>query len=345
MDIFSTQYLSEVVRNVKRVPSFFLDTFFSRVQNFVTEEVYFDEVTENPRVAPFVHPMQAGKIIESQGFQTKSFKPAYVKPLLAFTPNQAIKRMAGEALSGSMTPQQRMLASVAQRVSDLNSMWLRRLEIMAAEAVIFGRQTIKGEGFDKVVSFGRDGAMTFALIEGAKWDVVGADGIGTADIPEQIEAWGSLLTDRNCSAEILIMDTKAWAKFRKNRLVMEDLDRNNKGSSSQIITSPMINEDGVPQYKGMIGSVEVWVYNATYTDPLTGASTRLLADNTAVLTGRRIEGVRCFGAIMDLDSLVSESLFVKSYTENNPSVRYILGQSAPLMVPYRANGAVTVTVA
>ena len=47
--------------------------------------------------------------------------------------------------------------------------------------------------------------------------------------------------------------------------------------------------------------------------------------------------VRHFGAILDHDSLVAEPYFPKSWLEKDPSVRYLLMQTAPLLVPYRAN--------
>lgn len=37
-----------------------------------------------------------GKVVEHEGYRTKSFKPAYVKDKRRFTPDMPFKRMAGE---------------------------------------------------------------------------------------------------------------------------------------------------------------------------------------------------------------------------------------------------------
>jgi hypothetical protein len=66
---------------------------------------------------------------------------------------------------------------------------------------------------------------------------------------------------------------------------------------------------------------------------------KFLPDGEIIMASRQIEGVRHFGAIQDLEAGIQpREFFVKSWEEKDPSVRYILGQSAPLIAPYRANG-------
>ena len=66
-----------------------------------------------------------------------------------------------------------------------------------------------------------------------------------------------------------------------------------------------------------------------------------------VLLGSRsgIEGVRCYGAIKDEQAgFQANRYFPKSWLENDPAVRWMLLQSAPLVVPYRPNASMCVTV-
>jgi hypothetical protein len=50
------------------------------------------------------------------------------------------------------------------------------------------------------------------------------------------------------------------------------------------------------------------------------------------------DGVRCFGAIMDIQAnMQANDMFPKQWDENDPSVSYTMTQSAPLMVPLRPN--------
>ena len=114
MDIFSTHVLTKVVENLKTPPSFLLDMFFSQELRSDTEEIYFDTQESKPRISPFVSPLMPGKVVEHEGYQTKSFKPAYVKDKRRFTPDMPFKRMAGERIGGELTPAQRLEKAVAQ---------------------------------------------------------------------------------------------------------------------------------------------------------------------------------------------------------------------------------------
>jgi hypothetical protein len=53
-----------------------------------------------------------------------------------------------------------------------------------------------------------------------------------------------------------------------------------------------------------------------------------------VLTGPNVNGVQCFGAILDHKAQFQAlPIFPKMWDENDPPATYIMNQSAPLMVP------------
>jgi len=321
------------------VTSVFLDLFFPEVMTHDTEEVYFDKVTDKPRLTPFVHPLHQGKIIDSAGYSTKSVKPAYVKDIRVHNALKALKRRAGEALTGSLTPAQRQQANIVADLADQNRMFARRLEVMAVEAVRDGKATIIGEGFNAVIDFGRDASLTASLTGADKWDHS-----TPPDIPSQLEAWSQQIADFDGSAEAVIMDVKAWNLFRKNPFVEKLLDTR-RGDASTLVISPEVAVKAGVQYKGALGHFPIWVYTGSYIDPADGTTKKYMPDNTVVMAGRRLEGVRHYGAIMDVDVLVARERYSKSWTENNPSRRMLSMESAPLLVPYRPNSSLKRTVA
>ena len=75
-------------------------------------------------------------------------------------------------------------------------------------------------------------------------------------------------------------------------------------------------------------------------DPeVAGASVENFPAGTVVLASTEIQGTRHFGAVRDLKAGIQpRQFFVKSWEMEDPSVRYMLGQSAPLLVPYQKNG-------
>jgi hypothetical protein len=337
-DIYSTAFLNRVVDELSPVPTVFLDLFFREVLTHDSEEVYFDKVTDKPRLTPFVHPLHQGKIVDSQGYTTRAVKPAYVKDLRVHNAVKALKRRAGETLNGSLTPAQRQQANIVADIADQNRMLTRRMEVMAIEAIRDGRQTIIGEGFNAVIDFGRDASLTETLAGADKWNHSTAP-----DIPAQFEAWSQEVANFDGSTEAVIMDVKAWNLLRKNPFVEKLLDIR-KGDNSTLVISPETAVKAGVQYKGMLGNFPMWVYTGSYVDPADGLTKKYMPDNTVVLAGSRVEGVRHYGAIMDVDVLVARDRYVQSWTERNPSRRMLSMESAPLMVPYRPNSSKKITV-
>jgi hypothetical protein len=340
MDLYNTAFLNRVVDELSPAPTVFLDLFFPEVLTHDTEEIYFDKVTDKPRLTPFVHPLHEGKVVDGPGYITKSVKPAYLKDLRVHNPQKALKRRAGEALTGSLTPAQRQQANVVADLADQSRMFTRRMEVMAIEAIRDGKATIIGEGFNAVIDFGRDASLTETLAGAEKWNA-SAD----VDIPQQLEDWSQEVADFDGSVEAVIMDVKSWNLMRNNTKVQKLLDiRRGVADTSLIIEPAMAVKAGV-QYKGMLGNFPIWVYTGSYIDPADGATKKYMPDNTVVLAGRRVEGVRHFGAIMDVDVLVARERYSQSWVERNPSRRMLMLESAPLLVPYRPNSSKKITVA
>jgi hypothetical protein len=340
MDLYNTAFLNRVVDEISPAPSVFLDLFFPEVLTHDTEEVYFDKVTDKPRLTPFVHPLHEGKVVDGPGYITKSVKPAYLKDLRVHNPQKALKRRAGEALTGSLTPAQRQQANVVADLADQSRMFTRRMEVMAIEAVRDGKATIIGEGFNAVIDFGRDASLTETLAGADKWNA-SVD----VDIPQQLEDWSQEVADFDGSVEAVIMDVKSWNLMRNNSKVQKLLDTRRGVADTSLIIEPAMAVKAGVQYKGMLGNFPIWVYTGSYIDPADGQTKKYMPDNTVVLAGRRVEGVRHFGAIMDVDVLVARERYSQSWVERNPSRRMLMLESAPLLVPYRPNSSKKITVA
>jgi hypothetical protein len=96
MDLFSTNALTGAINSLVAPPSHLLDTYFPMVQTETSEEIHFDVIDKTRRLAPFVSPVVAGRVVNAQGYTTKTFKPAYLKPKTPFDPNRPLKRAAAK---------------------------------------------------------------------------------------------------------------------------------------------------------------------------------------------------------------------------------------------------------
>lgn len=341
MDIYSTQVLAKVVERLHTPPSFLLDTFFPNVQTSDKEEIFFDVTDSKPRISPFVSPLLPGKVVDSGGYQTKSFKPAYVKDKRRFDANIPYKRMAGEIIGGSLSPAQRYERALATHLKDQLDNLTRREEVMAAEILRTGKVIVSGDGYPtQTVDFGRDAELTKALSGSATWDSSGVNPV------DDLEDWAITLQDKSgVVAKIVVMDPQAWKIFRSNTTVQKYLDIR-RGTNNTINIDPqIISENEKARYAGSIGDFAIWVYNDTYVDDK-GATCKLLPEKTVLLGSREgLEGTRCYGAIHDEKAnWTAQRYFTKSWIEEDPSVRWLLLQAAPLVVPYRPNASMCVTI-
>ncbi|MEY9414653.1 hypothetical protein ABIF69_001095 [Bradyrhizobium japonicum] len=279
MDLFSTTALNRVVEELPLNPAFFLNTFFTTAETSNTEDIKFDSVKGRRLISPLVSPIVAGKVIREKGYKTQSLAPAYIKDKRVFKPSGQFKRRAGEKIGGSLSPEQRLAASIGFAVSEQLDMWTRRLEVMSAEVLRTGKLVLKG---DKLAG----------------------------------------------------PDSDAVAKAMRLQIDMTAATL----ESARASLGPILITPGI-RLVAQFGDYRLWVHADKYVDPLDNVEKDVLPAGEIVMASREIEGVRHFGAIMDLKAGIQpRDFFVKSWEEEDPSVRYILGQSAPLIAPYRVNG-------
>lgn len=341
MDIFSTHVLSKVVENLKTPSSFLLDTFFPNVQTSDKEEIFFDVTDSKPRISPFVSPLLPGKVVDGNGYQTKSFKPAYVKDKRRFDANIPYKRVAGEIIGGSLAPAQRYERALATTLTDQLENLTRREEVMAAEILRTGQVIVSGDGYPTAtVNFGRDAALTKALTGSATWETAAINPIN------DLEDWADLIQSKSgMVAKTVVMDPDAWKIFRAKDDVKKFLDYR-RGTNNTLNVDPFIRgENAKVRYVGSIGDFDIYVYNDIYINDA-GVETKLLPSKTVLMAAKDgLEGARCYGAIHDEKAnWTAHRYFTKSWVEEDPSVRWLLLQSAPLVVPYRPNASFCATI-
>lgn len=336
MDLYSTNRLIALVEDLRSRPApiSLLSTFFPTVIEETSEEIHFDSSNKPRRIAPFVSPLAQGKLVESLGFATQTFKPAYVKDKRVFDGNRPLKRVMGESLTGSLSPEQRVQVLLAAELADQIAMIRRRKEIMAAEALRLGQVTVSGEDYPtKVVSFGRDASLTIDLSGGAaEWDDAGVSPI------ENLESWLELVLKLSGSVPTdLVFTPTAWKLLRADAKFEKSIDLL-RGGTTNVELGPKVGS-GLILRGTFSGVTRLWNYYDWYIDD-NGVEQPVLPDNWVIGGSASIEGAQCQGAIRDHGAgFRAMEFFAKSWTIEDPSVRYLMTQSAPLVVPFRPNAS------
>jgi hypothetical protein len=332
MDLFTTDTMLGIVEDLKVPGNSLLQRFFPTQVTEDSEEIHFDVDNARRRVAPFVSPFMPGKVVQGRGQVAKTFKPAYIKDKRVFDAARPFKRAMGEGVGGSTyTPEQRSELLLAQELEDQLNMLRRRMELMALEVLSTGTSVITGDGYPSVtVDFGRDATLSAAaLTSTARW------GQSAADPFADLLALG--LGCQQLSGVVprdVIMDPETVAALMKNSDVQKEIDY--RWVSNAQMAADISDQEGL-QPVGTARGWRFWSYTGWYVDPADDTEKRILTSGRIIMASQLVEGLQAHGAIKDHDQLAAVPYFPKSWTENDPSVRFLLLQSAPLLVPLRPN--------
>lgn len=340
MDLFSTNRLLGVVQDLRALPPSgpsLLSLLFPTIVEEASEEVHVDREDGPRRLAPFVSPIMAGKIVESLGFTTSTIRPAYVKDKRVFQPQRALKRTIGEPLMGSLSPEARIARLLARDLADQLAMLRRRKELMAAEVLRTGKLTITGDGFNAInVDFLRAAGLTKTLAGAARWNQAGVSPVA------DVETWGyEMAKTSNAIPTEIFFELSAWQLFKADAKFEKAVDLL-RGGDAKVDVSPRIATG--PVLRGTMGTFRLWTYQDWYVDSA-GTEQQMFPQYTVVMAGGAVEGVQLHGAIQDEEAgLVATEFFPKTWIEKDPSQRILLGQSAPLVAPLRPNATLGATV-
>lgn len=339
--IYSTATLLGVLRDEQAMTppsSYWLDLCFPNTVNFTDEYIDFSKLTDTRKLAPLVVPTAQGRPLYSAAERLSRVKPAYVKPKDAVTASRMIQRAAGLGELNTNTdwsPQQRYNAIVADILRTHRRAIERRWEWLAAQAVIYGSVTLEGEAYPTtIVDFERDAGHSITLGSGSRW---GDSGVS---IIENVESWKTMMRRAKFGGPTnrLTVGADAWEVMRADdelrALLGLDLRTSNNGLSMNLGVREGLDVEKVGTING---TTEIYVYSDYYHDE-NGDVLPFMDPRDVVLTGPGVQGVRCFGAIQDINAQFQAlAMFPKMWPEQDPSATFIMTQSAPLMVPVNPN--------
>ncbi|HDL6856592.1 TPA: major capsid protein [Yersinia enterocolitica] len=346
-NIYDTNVLVGLVPNLKTSQNWLLDRFFPNVVTHDTEEVSIDVDIGKRRMSPFVSPLVEGKLVESRKYQTNTFKPAYIKDKRSPDLRKPIRRQMGERIGGEYTAAEREMLNIQFEMEDQIDMLNRRLEWMAASALTKSQITVVGDGFPTtVIDFGRSSNLTITLSGSDKWPLSVAAGATNTQPSDDIEDWQTLmLKESGAVATDLVFTTSSWKAFRLDTTIKDNAITFPALSpfGNQVDAGPRVNKGAV--YKGRWGNFDLWLYNDWFIDPADGIEKPMIPNGAVLMSGADLMGTRAFGVILDPAFNYGPMAFApKSWVMPDPAQRYLLMQSAPLVIPSRVNASLCATV-
>lgn len=347
-DMYSTNVLIQTVPNLLLSQNWLLNRFFPNVITYDTEWVSIDVDVGKRRIAPFVSPLVQGKLVESRRIQTNTYKPPYIKDKRAPDVRKPIRRQIGERIGGGeMSMAEKEMINLQFEMVDQIDNINRRMEWMAANALVSGKITVTGEGFDNaVIDFARSPSLTIALTGSNKWPLSTPAGTDNFLPSESIEQWQQqILQSSGAVATDLIFTNSSWRAFTRDTLIKQSgiIMPALNPYGNQMDAGPRIVTGAI--HKGMWGQYNLWLYNDWYVDPVDEIEKPMIPDGAVIMTGGALEGVRAFGAIIDPAFNYGPMAYApKSWLQEDPAQRMLMMQSAPLVIPSRVNASLCAMV-
>lgn len=329
VSIYEPRHLIEVVRTTPPIRTFLRDRIFSNVKTFPTRRVDIDIVKGNRKMAAFIHPLVGGEIVQSEGYETKSYAPPLINPATISTADQYMERLPGEDLFSGRTPADRAAEKLIEEYNQLNDMTTRREEWMAAQVLTTGKLKVKGKGVDEVIDFGFGNKIT---LEGTKqWGKSAADPWGN------LRDWKQLVSRNGfANADMVVMGKVAADNFMADGKILELMDKRRFDIGSM---APKELEGGLTYYGHLnLPGVDVYGYDEVYLDDATGETKPLIPDNMVLMIPSNANFMRAYGLCNYLDdggnwhSFEGDRL-LRTYVEHRPDRRFIELQSHPLLIP------------
>lgn len=331
VNIYNTRTMMRAINQMKPAQTFLMDTFFPNLETTVTEAVDVDFKKGKRKMAPFVAPRIGGKVMDRQGFKTRTYKVPKIAPERIITQDDIKYRGMGEGLYSSKTPAERARELLASDLIELDEYITRREEWMCREVLFYGKVAMIGEGVEQEVDY--QFTNTETLSSGAKWDAE------TSKPLEDLKRWRLAVIQKTGKApNIAVFESSVVDEFIKNKEVKEmmDLQRLNIGS-----IEPSVQNEAIT-FIGRISSLglEIYSYDEWYIgedeveQPMVPAG--------YVMMATRGMHKRIYGAITQIESedfvTIEGTRIPKSWVDKDNEVRKLRIASRPLPVPEDVDG-------
>ena len=326
--------LSTSINQIATTPSLILDVIFkTKNQNFGTSldiDVLGDAGT---KLAPFVAPMQAGKVVQALSRSTKNVKFPRIRLKKQLPAKDLmLTRDLGQSvyLGEGKSPTDAVNSKLAREQQHLKNLITRRIEWMAAQALA-GSVSYQSDDVTFTIDFGVPESHKPELTGTSVWG--GED----ADILGDIRSWkNKILQATNLTADKALIGSQALDILLEDEKIRKMLDNRNLNAGAMSIDNSA--------FVGRLCGVDIYECAEQYIDD-EGAAHNMIDEKAFVLLASAGGFVQEYGLIEDLEAQVALSFFSKLWYEKDPSSAWLLAESNPLPVVYQPEAIVYATVA
>lgn len=338
----TTDYMYEprtmlaVVSNITRPKTFIKDLLFRNTTTVGSEKIDVDIIKNDRRVSPFVSPIREGQVVEREGYKTDTYEAPLLKPKMITTADQVAKRLPGEGIYSSKTPEERAEDQLIRDYNELDSIIARTEELMCCQAVFEGKVTIKGDGVDALIDFNMTNKE--ALVGDARWSEA------TSTPLKDLERMKSqILKTGRINPDVAIFGKEALALFMAHEGVQKMFDL-------RLVETGQIDPRDLPNGATYIGhlkspSLDIYTYEEWYLDGEAEEEKSVVPENMVWMGSTNARTDFVYAGIWDADlGWVEQPRFAKTWTKKDPSARILQMIARPLPIPQQIDSMFVMTV-
>lgn len=234
----------------QRIPVYsFFTEFFPDGKVHTASKLQIDIKKGKRPLAPFCSPMEGGKVLKRQGYRTKVIDTPRIAPQTILTVDDVEKRMAGENIYTTKTPEQRELELLAEDTKELEDRIERTKNWLAREMIYNGKINIQDEEDGYCFEIDFDFTNKEVLAKG--WDEADSDPI--ADLTR---ARLNCIQSAGVAPTVAILSGDVVDAFKNHEKVQKAMDIKNFNFAAY---TPKIVNDAVT-FLGVISELGLELY-------------------------------------------------------------------------------------
>lgn len=256
MNPYTTKTIQLIRQGLVNNPNFILDTFFQNRETVQDEEIMLEIETSGNKMAPFISPIENGRIMVEAGYTSNIIVAPSLAPKHVITPKDMFKRQAGENITGGKSPVQRQAENAGKILANQEKYIKNKEEYLAAQFLTTGK--ITSDSGEHKYELDYQMPHIYTLEAGKKWSDAGVNPLDAIDkFVDDCEETGT-------PCENIIMGASSAKYFNNSEVLNKQLDIRNK----QFMTVELQKKYPGIVYMGFYEArqVHLYAYNRSVVD-------------------------------------------------------------------------------
>lgn len=255
-NFYKTSTIREVRSNVDRYPNFLRDMYFPNVETTDEEDIILEISKGGNRIAPFVSPVEDGRVMKDKGRNTNIITAPNIAPKYVLTPKDLFERAVGANFQGGDTPAVRQAKKIGKILKQQEKYITNKEEYMIGQFLTTGKITsLEGEHAYEL-DYQLENQDTLETAK--KWNTTGVDIFQSIrDYVDEAEA------NSGEKVDVVVLGSRAAKALLSSSNADAKLDIKNK---TEAVITVIKKYPGISWLGKLDSAIDIYSYNQILVD-------------------------------------------------------------------------------